>query len=378
MLFHQKWASEARDLQEGRQRAEDAGRELAIRTAEEQSRKDEINNRKKYELSFIEDDIEETQRINEIMRRAGVVAGVNAPVAPPSNLRARVADRSELVERESNKKLKNISEGGGSRRGGEAAKKSDYDRHQSMLKGLGLRKAPPPVSRKARELVVNLSNSVDFSVNPKVKGRMPWHNSGMKSDSGGVMAVFDIDLSLYREVQVLRCENIGERGALCLAAEFVRGACPSLQILNLNRCQITTRGFGRLLNGVRLARLDNLVTLQLRGNQLGARSVEYIHNALEKGALSNVTLLDLRENELGLEGAYAMASLLISGIVVTLREIKLQRNNFGNEGFAHMVNVLRSIHDEKCRQIESVKLGENGATVDVISEFEPYPFYIQP
>lgn len=373
MFYFPKWAAEGKQRAEADEQRAQATHELACVTAADQAEEDRITAARQFERDFFEDDCEETQRVQQIMRRAGVIPGVNAPEALPCNSHARVTDRSELAEAKQtqNKKGKSvrIADGGGA---------SDFDRHQHLLKGMGLKKAAPPISRKTKELFLNLNGSVDFTVNPRHKGRMPWHNAGGKADGGGTMTVFDVDLSLYREVQVLRCERLGERGALCLAAEFVRGACPNMTTLNLNRCQITTRGFGRLLTGVRLARLDNLVSLYLRGNQLGARSVEYIHSALEKGALSNVTLLDLRENELAVQGAHALATMFFSGIVVTLRDIRVQRNNFGDEGFAHIVNVMRSIHDVKCPQVVSLRVGENNASVAVVEEFAPYPSYIQP
>ena len=371
MFYFPKWAAEGRQREEAAETRRKAEAELARRMAADQAEEDRIIAARQFERDILEDDGEETQRVQQIMRRAGVVPGVNAPEMLPCNSQARVTDRSELVEAKPTKNKK-----GKSVRIAEEGEASDFDRHQHLLKGMGLKKAPPPISRKTKELFLNLNGSVDFTVNPRHKGRMPWHNAGGKSD-GGTMTVFDVDLSLYREVQVLRCERLGERGALCLAAEFVRGACPNLVTLNLNRCQISTRGFGRLLTGMRLARLDNLVSLYLRGNQLGVRSVEYIHSALEKGALSNVTLLDLRENELAVEGAYALATMFFSGIVVTLRDIRLQRNNFGDEGFAHLVNVMRSIHDVKCPQVVSLRVGENNVSVAVVEEFAPYPSYIQ-
>lgn len=371
MFYIPMWASESHVRREAERQREEEIRQLCKIAAEEKAEMDRVNAARQFELDFFENDKQETQAVNELMRKAGVVAGVNAPDRLPGNAHARVQDKKELIDAKPAKK-----KGKSVRIQDETDNSSAFDKHSHLLKGLGLKKTFPPISRKAKELVLNLTDSVDFTVRPKNKGRMPWHNAGGKSDGGNTMAVFDIDLSLYREVQVLRCERLGERGALCLAAEFVRGACPSLLDLNLNRCQITTRGFGRVLNGIRLARLDNLISLHLRGNQLGARSVEYIHSALEKGALSNVTMLDLRDNELNVEGAYALASLFFSGIAVTLRDVRIQRNNLGNEGFSHIVNVMRSIHDVKCPQLICLQIGENNATVNLVAEYAPYPSYI--
>eukprot|EP00596_Hydrurales_sp_CCMP1899_P002050 CAMPEP_0119049296 /NCGR_PEP_ID=MMETSP1177-20130426/63947_1 /TAXON_ID=2985 /ORGANISM="Ochromonas sp, Strain CCMP1899" /LENGTH=483 /DNA_ID=CAMNT_0007026357 /DNA_START=323 /DNA_END=1775 /DNA_ORIENTATION=- len=52
-------------------------------------------------------------------------------------------------------------------------------------------------------------------------------------------APFNVDLSIGSiKVTVLQCYLLGERGAMCLAAEFVRGACPFLEILDMSNCEI--------------------------------------------------------------------------------------------------------------------------------------------
>lgn len=104
-----------------------------------------------------------------------------------------------------------------------------------------------------------------------------------------ILMPFDVDLKLYRDVETLRGVNIGERGALALAGEFVRGACSNLITLDLSRyaslcpellissrCQIHSRGFGRVLHGLRMGRVINLQSLKLRGNSLTPSAVEYL------------------------------------------------------------------------------------------------------
>jgi hypothetical protein len=385
MFYHPKWASDSKARADAQAESDAGSAEQARLAGLARAAAGAVSAGRQYEIDFFAEDTRETQKIQEMMRRAGVVAGVNAPPPLPCNSHARSAEQSELVPVKPNKKGKNVNikeeEEPKPGQGQGQENVSAFDQHAILLKAMGMKKAAPPISRKARELVVGLADSVDFTVHPRHRGRMPWHSAGGGgggSGGGGSMAVFDIDLSLYRDVLTLRCEKLGERGALCLAAEFVRGACPGLTDLNLNRCQITSRGFGRVLSGIRLARMDSLTSLQLRGNLLGARCIEYLHSALERGALGGVALLDLRENELGVAGAHALGALFFSGLVVALRELRIQRNGLGDEGYAHIVNVMRSIHDAKCPQLACLKVGENQASVAVVAEFAPYPHYIQP
>ncbi len=366
LFYLQKWAAEGHVKKEQLERDELAEAERVRIAAEEKAELDERNERREYERKVLADDVAETQKIQGMMRKTGVIAGVNAPLPQPSNIHARDMPRGGMK----NSKLISSSD---SAINSEAKNVSDWDKHKVLFSSLGLKKAPPPISRKTRYLVVTLKGSVDFTLNPKVKGRMPWHNAG---GADATMTVFDEDLSLYRDLEHLKCENIGERGALCLAAEFVRGACPAIQILNLNRCEMQTRGCNRLLTAIRLARLDNLHTLKLRSNSLSARVVDFFHSALDKGALSNLSTLDLRDNELGLDGAYAVTELFLSGAPKSLRILRLENNNFGNEGFAQIVNVLRSVKEVKCPLIAAIYLGNNNVSPEVVDQYAPYPPFL--
>jgi hypothetical protein len=90
----------------------------------------------------------------------------------------------------------------------------------------------------------------------------------------------------YKNVDILRCRNIGERGALALAAAFIRGiiililynniitiiimigCTPIITVLDLTRCAVQTRGFGRILHGIRLGNISSLKILNARGNHI--------------------------------------------------------------------------------------------------------------
>jgi hypothetical protein len=364
-FYLQKWAAEAHEKKECREEEERVALEKRNKEAKMKAELDAINERREYEHNFIEDDIAETQKIQRILRQTGIIAGVNPAATLPSNLHARDMPHPNLS-------LKSTSSSSIVKSKSNDKPKSGWDSHGGLLSSLGIKKAPAPISRKAKYLVINLKNSVDFTVNPKSKGRMPWHNAG----SGSTMTVFDIDLSDYRDVTSVRCEYIGERGALCLAAEFIRGACPALEILNLNKCEIQTRGLGRLLVSIRLSRLDNIHTMKLRSNSISARGVEFFKTAMEKGALSNLTVLDLRDNELDVEGAYAVVTFLISGVAKVLRTLRLEHNNLGNEGFSHIVNTMRSVHDSTCPELIGLHLSDNNVSVDIKTEFSPYPQFI--
>ena len=121
-------------------------------------------------------------------------------------------------------------------------------------------------------------------------------------EDGRRMMVFDHpDLGKTGHVSELRCKGIGERGALSLAAEFIRGTCPMVEVLDLHRCQIQTRGLGRLL----YVYSHVLSCLQ----SYGYFFILLVSYVMWSGALE---ILDLLLSHLAITLAYHVSIILIS------------------------------------------------------------------
>jgi len=123
---------------------------------------------------------------------------------------------------------------------------------------------PEPLVETTRKLFLRLRDDVDFSWKPK---HMRTRDQLMP---------FTVDLRSYRDVETLVAVNIGEIGCLALSAEFVRGSCSNVVELDMSRCQIHSRGFGRLLHGLRIGRVMNLRTLKVRGNALCPSALDFL------------------------------------------------------------------------------------------------------
>ena len=186
---------------------------------------------------------------------------------------------------------------------------------------------------------------------------------------------FDQDLSKTSHVTELRCEGIGERGALSLAAELLRGATPALDLLDLSRCQIQTRGFGRLLHGIKLANLMSLRTFLLRGNDIGPRGVEYLKLTYSSGCMADLQVLDLRENELGDEGADTIMRMIILGYLRNLRQLHLQHNGIGDKGFVKLVKVLQSMQQDKMPRLQRLGMENNPISATAKRQYAPLAGY---
>lgn len=162
----QLWAKEDQERAERERLAEkqrqEIEQEMKIMAEKERLKKEyEIN-----DLKLLNNDIAETQSLNQMMRRAGVRPGVNAK-------------SHQIIPEE---KLETI-----------------------------------------RVLYFKLND--DYNFNWKLKSQI------IPTD----VTPFDVDLKLYRDVEVLIGSNIGERGVLALAGEFVRGACSNITTLDLSR-----------------------------------------------------------------------------------------------------------------------------------------------
>lgn len=186
---------------------------------------------------------------------------------------------------------------------------------------------------------------------------------------------FDTDLSKTAHVLELKCVNIGERGALSLSAELLRGATPSLQTLDLCNCQIQTRGMGRLLHGIKLSNLLSLRFLLLRGNGIGPRGVEYLLQTLSSGGMADLSVLDFRENEIGDDGADTFMRIILLGLLKNITQLHLQRNGIGDVGFGKLVRVLQSVAAVKVPGLERLGFEGNHVTAKSKREFAPLAGY---
>jgi hypothetical protein len=198
---------------------------------------------------------------------------------------------------------------------------------------------------------------------------------GVTSD-GKKMSVFDHpDLVKTRHVIELQCEYIGERGALSLAAEFIRGSCPMIEVLDLTRNQIQTRGLGRLLHGMKLANLMSLKHLKLVSNDITSRGMEYIKDAFAGGTFPSLEILDLRNNEIGDIGIDIILKSFHLLHFEYIKEIHIQNNNITDIGFIKLCKTLSSLSNVNMPYIERLGIESNPISGKAKKEFHPIPSF---
>jgi len=187
---------------------------------------------------------------------------------------------------------------------------------------------------------------------------------------------FEQSMASTGDVLTIKGDGLGEVGALTLAAEFTRGACPMLEQLLLKDCRLRNEGLGRLLQGVKMANLLNLRVLQLRGNFLSGRGIEYLHETCRTGILANLQVLILSDNELHDDGVDKLCAIISEGLFSKLVELQLQHNSITDKGFSKMMKLLKSVQETRCPFITRLGLDNNLVSAEAKRKYSPYPFYM--
>ena len=189
--------------------------------------------------------------------------------------------------------------------------------------------------------------------------------------------VFNVNLMNLKFVKKLKGTRIGEKGALALAADLVRGACPQLNTLDLSYCEIQTRGFMRILHGIRIANLSGLTTLRMAGNELTPRALELLRTMLNLTIFENLSVFDFRHNELGDLGAELIGSMALFDQLENITELRLDNNMITDEGFKALVTIFSAIRDDKCPNLRILSIGQNKISPQIKAALDPLPDFIQ-
>ena len=240
-------------------------------------------------------------------------------------------------------------------------------RSSGFVEGVNPKKAKqkPP---RASAVDSMLATDVEINLNPDVD----WSKKRNKKDP---MLPFDVNILVdARACRRLRGKVLGERGALSLAAEFLKGACPVLEVLDLRGCEVTCRGLGRIFHGLKLGNIVTIRELNLRGNFLRSHGLQYLQNAMEaQGIFDSLLVLDLRDNELGEEGVDVLIRMFIKGTCKTLTHIFLQRNGIGDSGFSKVVRTLQSMHGTRCPDLLRLGMEGNPISGKIKKQYWPLP-----
>lgn len=197
----------------------------------------------------------------------------------------------------------------------------------------------------------------------------------MHKRTATVPSPFVQDLSGTGQILTLKAEGIKEAGALSLAAELTRGACPMLETLNLNKCEVRSDGIGRIFQGIKTANLLSIRVLKLKGNFIRAAGLQYMQEVCPSGVFMNLSVLDISENELGDDGVTVIVNIILQGHFMSMVDLNLSANSITDQGFNKMVSVMKSLKDAKCPLLERLRLENNLVSAKARRSNAPYPIF---
>jgi len=238
-------------------------------------------------------------------------------------------------------------------------------------KAMAKKKQQKKIARTVREITVELKETAAHAF----KSWEPKYEQTKRQREGNV---FNVNLLTYKFLKKIRGSKLGEKGALSLASDFIRGAAPQLAELDLSYCQIQTRGFIKLLFGIKIANLTSLSRLNVRGNDIGPRGIETLGIMLNLTIFENLAHIDLSSNELGDDGAHKVAHLCLFGQLESMIDLNLNSNLMTDVGFEELVTVFSASQPEKCPNLERISLSGNAVSPAIRAKHSPYPLYIVP
>lgn len=237
----------------------------------------------------------------------------------------------------------------------------------------------PGINVEARGNLFKTDNNTKKYVELRIADTLDMSKSGTrKMRSKDYVSPFTTDLAECRQVNVLRCYDIGEFGAIALGAEIIRGVCNHLTHLDLSMCGCKTRGFGKLMYGLRVGGLVTLHTLKLKHNQLTSKVLLQLQECFKAGTLDLLRVLDLGYNELGDEGARILSHMYCdkANYLAQIEQINLQGNGITDIGFVKLVKILVNVKDVHAPQLEYLCLRNNHISGQIRAQYTPIPSYI--
>ena len=104
------------------------------------------------------------------------------------------------------------------------------------------------VNIATKGVIVPDENESKKYIEIRIRTDVDWNKSTVrKMRTKDYMTPFTVDLVQCRQVQVLKCHDICEFGAIALGGEIIKGVCGRITHLDLYMCGIHTRGLSTLI-----------------------------------------------------------------------------------------------------------------------------------
>lgn len=214
-----------------------------------------------------------------------------------------------------------------------------------------------------------------------MRKRAGGHNRGKKRSSGA----FEVDLLRFRGLEEIRGWKIGTHGGESLATDLGNGACPRLSVLRLGWCCLGDRGTRAVVRslcgggGGASAAGRILTELDLRGNAVTAVGLRVLGGALACGGLPALRVLDLGSNSLRDDGGKSVAHRLLAGAGTwrCLVRLDLSRNGMGDGGVEAVFKAVTAPGTRLAPDVEMISVRNNFMSPAARQRLSgPPPFFI--
>jgi len=145
--------------------------------------------------------------------------------------------------------------------------------------------------------------------------------------------------------------NLGQRGGLKVSKYLEASTCNEIIELNLSWCELGFTGFSKIVP--KLANLENLKQLRLRGNSLGDEAIGIFAKMLQTTKPQTLSSIDLSANNIGNKGAQALAHLIAKG-EPCFQTLNLSHNLLRHKG---LIAIIQSSF--ACPKLQLVDLRAN-------------------
>eukprot|EP00592_Proboscia_alata_P013882 CAMPEP_0194391946 /NCGR_PEP_ID=MMETSP0174-20130528/118760_1 /TAXON_ID=216777 /ORGANISM="Proboscia alata, Strain PI-D3" /LENGTH=428 /DNA_ID=CAMNT_0039186819 /DNA_START=289 /DNA_END=1575 /DNA_ORIENTATION=+ len=190
--------------------------------------------------------------------------------------------------------------------------------------------------------------------------------------------VFNVELRLYQNAEVIICSQIGTRGATALAGHILSGSCPSLHSLFLGWNGVGQRGLVELIKALLLRfEIENhdvtaLKCLDLSANNINSPGLLVLEDAFKKSAAFRmITELNISSNFIGDKGAMAIVNMMLVGYLAKIIKLHLNRCQICNDGMKALISIACSEALTKCTpHVMIISLRGNHPTIVLMKRYQ--------
>jgi Leucine Rich repeat len=303
-----------------------------------------------------------TQEVLQTMRKAGVIAAVNAPARQNEQERPRETQTELTIWLKPGAVLPHIK----------SASKGSSKKHAASAGTTASQQ-----QQQQQRVAVTQAGAVMKS--PQRAPRQAQLDAAAAAAAAAASCPFNHNLSDFRSVMRLRVTGeLGRLGGAALAQSIVY--CSRLTELRLPWCALTDSGLTVLLAALCSGSTQQLAVLDLRHNCLTAASLTTLGDKLRTTPALQLQLrdVDLSGNALCDEGGRVLAhQFLQGGVYNRVTHLRLRSTGMQDAGVSAVFKALTAMAHTLSPELQLISLRDNAVSSAVHASMQPMPHFLQ-